>query len=126
VVGVTEVVLAINYQPEKMRAFLDAKQAELGIKITVSRESEPMGTAGPIKLAEQYLNDGEPFFVLNSDVSCSYPFEDMIEFQKKTGAAGVLLATPVAEPSKFGVVCLRNPLLSASQQRPFQPTHKCI
>lgn len=103
-VGVTEVVLAINYQPEKMRAFLDAKEAELGIKITVSRESEPMGTAGPIKLAEQHLNDGEPFFVLNSDVSCEYPFEQMIAYQRKTNAAGVLLATPVAEPSKFGVI----------------------
>jgi mannose-1-phosphate guanylyltransferase len=103
-VGVTEIVLAINYQPEKMRAFLEKKQAELGIKITVSLEAEPMGTAGPIKLAEPHLNDGEPFFVLNSDVSCNYPLREMIDFQKKTGAHGVLLATGVAEPSKFGVI----------------------
>eukprot|EP00177_Eucheuma_denticulatum_P001922 GFKZ01003431.1.p1 GENE.GFKZ01003431.1~~GFKZ01003431.1.p1 ORF type:complete len:359 (+),score=55.92 GFKZ01003431.1:772-1848(+) len=103
-VGVTEVVLAVNYQPEKMTAFLKEKQQELGIKITTSQETEPMGTAGPIKLAEQYLNDGEPFFVLNSDVACEYPFEDMIAYQKDTGAAGVLLATPVDDPSKFGVI----------------------
>jgi mannose-1-phosphate guanylyltransferase len=103
-VGVTEVVLAINYQPEKMHAFIADKESELGIKITISRETEPMGTAGPIKLAEEHLNDGEPFFVLNSDVSCNYPFEEMIKFQQKTGAAGVLLATGVSEPSKFGVI----------------------
>lgn len=103
-VGVTEVVLAVNYQPEKMRAFLAAKEAELGIKITVSIEDEPMGTAGPIKLAEKHLNDGDPFFVLNSDVSCDYPFLEMMAFQKKTGAEGILLATGVSEPSKFGVI----------------------
>lgn len=103
-VGVNEVVLAVNYQPEKMTKFLGEKEKELGIKITTSQEDEPLDTAGPIKLAEQYLNDGEPFFVLNSDVSCSYPFEDMLAYHKKTGAAGVLLATPVEDPSKFGVI----------------------
>lgn len=103
-VGVTEVVLAINYQPEKMAAFIAENEVALGIKITISRETEPMGTAGPIKLAEKHLNDGEPFFVLNSDVSCAYPFQEMIDFQAATGAAGVLLATGVSEPSKFGVV----------------------
>lgn len=103
-VGVTEVVLAVNYQPEKMMSFLEEKEKQLGIRITTSLEDEPLGTAGPIKLAERHLNDGEPFFVLNSDVSCEYPFEEMIEFQRRTGAAGVLLATPVEDPSKFGVI----------------------
>lgn len=103
-VGCTEVVLAVNYQPEKMRDFLAQKGKELGIKISTSQEDEPMGTAGPIKLAESMLNDGEPFFVLNSDVSCDYPFQQMVDYQKKTGAAGVLLATPVEDPSKFGVI----------------------
>lgn len=103
-VGVTEVVLAVNYQPEKMMDFLKEKEQELGIKITTSQEDEPLGTAGPIKLAEKHLNDGEPFFVLNSDVSCEYPFKEMIAFQKEKNAGGVLLATPVEDPSKFGVI----------------------
>lgn len=103
-VGVSEVVLAVNYQPEKMMDFLSAKEKQLGIKITVSKEEEPLGTAGPLKLAEPHLNDGEPFFVLNSDVSCAYPFEEMIAFQKQRNCDGVLLATPVEDPSKFGVI----------------------
>ena len=103
-VGVTEVVLAVNYQPEKMMSFLEQQEKQLGIKITTSLESEPLGTAGPIKLAQEHLDDGEPIFVLNSDVSCEYPFEEMIQYQKETGADGVLLATPVEDPSKFGVI----------------------
>lgn len=103
-VGVSEVVLAVNYQPEKMMQFLQEKEKELGIKISTSKEEEPLGTGGPIKLAESLLNDGEPFFVLNSDVACSFPFQEMLAFQKETGADGVLLATPVEDPSKFGVI----------------------
>lgn len=103
-VGVDEVVLAVNYRPEEMTDFLDKKQKELGIKITISQEDEPLDTAGPIKLAEKYLNDGDPFFVFNSDVSCSYPLKDMIAFLKETNGEGVLLATPVEDPSKYGVI----------------------
>lgn len=45
-VGVNEVVLAINYQPETMMAFIQEYEQKIGIKITVSKEDEPMGTAG--------------------------------------------------------------------------------
>jgi len=103
-VGVTEVVLAVNYQPHVMESFLATQQEKLGVKITTSRETEPMGTAGPLKLAEQHLNDGEPFFVLNSDVTCDYPFQEMIDQHKSTGAEATLVVTKVEEPSKFGVV----------------------
>lgn len=103
-VGVDEVVLAVNYRPEEMTVFLDKKQKELGITITISQEDEPLDTAGPIKLAEKYLNDGDPFFVFNSDVTCSYPLKQMIAHLKETGAEGLLLATPVEDPSKYGVI----------------------
>nr|VDD59708.1 unnamed protein product [Brassica oleracea] len=43
-VGVDEVVLAINYQPEVMLNFLKDFEAKLEIKITFSQETERMGT----------------------------------------------------------------------------------
>lgn len=45
-----EVVLAINYQPEVMLEFVKEWESKLNIKITISKEDEPMGTAGPIAL----------------------------------------------------------------------------
>ena len=49
--------------------------ARLGISITFSHEKEPLGTAGPLALARDVLGkDDEPFFVLNSDVICDFPF----------------------------------------------------
>ncbi|KAA0145934.1 hypothetical protein FNF31_07909 [Cafeteria roenbergensis] len=103
-VGVTEVVLAINYQPDVMREALDAIAAEVGVKITCSQETEPMGTAGPLALAREHLSDGEPFFVFNSDVTCEYPLKELLAFHKSHGAEGTIFVTKVAEPSKYGVV----------------------
>ncbi|KAL2621067.1 hypothetical protein R1flu_001272 [Riccia fluitans] len=106
--GVTEVVLAINYQPEVMLSFLKDFETRLGIKIVCSQEREPMGTAGPLALAREILDDGsgEPFFVLNSDVISEYPLTEMIEFHKTHGGEASIMVTKVDEPSKYGVVVM--------------------
>eukprot|EP01018_Ginkgo_biloba_P020346 Gb_41514 [translate_table: standard] len=107
-IGVDEVVLAINYQPEVMLGFLKEFETKIGIKITCSQETEPMGTAGPLALARDNLIDGsgEPFFVLNSDVISEYPLKPMIEFHRKHGGEASIMVTKVDEPSKYGVVLL--------------------
>lgn len=132
-IGVTEVVLAINYQPEVknrsltsllpfpyhqvklmgkrfdstevyiavflqvMLNFLKEFEAKLGIKITCSQETEPLGTAGPLALARDKLIDdsGEPFFVLNSDVISEYPLKEMIEFHKAHRGEASIMVTKV-------------------------------
>ncbi|KAM0941377.1 putative nucleotidyltransferase [Dioscorea sansibarensis] len=107
-VGVSEVVLAINYQPEVMLNFLNEFQAKIGIKISCSQETEPLGTAGPLALARDKLVDGsgEPFFVLNSDVISEYPFEELIRFHRSHGGEATIMVTKVDEPSKYGVVVM--------------------
>jgi NDP-sugar pyrophosphorylase family protein len=103
--GVTDVVLAVNYRPDAMTAALKKYEEEFNIKIHFSIESEPLGTAGPLKLAEKILGkDNSPFFVLNSDVICEYPFTQLAAFHKKHGDEGTIVVTKVEEPSKYGVV----------------------
>ncbi|PJF18422.1 Mannose-1-phosphate guanyltransferase [Paramicrosporidium saccamoebae] len=103
--GVTDVVLAVNYRPEIMQATMKEYEEKLGLSIHFSVESEPLGTAGPLALAKEILGkDEEPFFVLNSDIICDFPFEEMVAFHKKHGAEGTILVTKVEEPSKYGVI----------------------
>ncbi|KAA8534168.1 hypothetical protein F0562_031639 [Nyssa sinensis] len=107
-IGVNEVVLAISYQPEVMLNFVKEIETKLGIKITCSQETEPLGTAGPLALARDKLIDGsgEPIFVLNSDVISEYPLKEMIEFHKSHGGEASIMVTKVDEPSKYGVVVM--------------------
>lgn len=103
--GVTDIVLAVNYRPEIMTAALKKYEQQYNVKIEFSVETEPLGTAGPLKLAEKILGKGDaPFFVLNSDVICEYPFKELAEFHKAHGEEGTIVVTKVEEPSKYGVV----------------------
>jgi NDP-sugar pyrophosphorylase family protein len=64
----------------------------------------PFLAAGPLALAREHLDDGEPFFVLNSDVTCAYPMRELLAFHKGHGKEGTIIVTQVSEPSKYGVV----------------------
>ncbi|KAJ2118506.1 mannose-1-phosphate guanyltransferase, partial [Coemansia sp. RSA 788] len=91
-----------------MAAVLKKYEDEFGITITFSVEEEPLGTAGPLALARSVLGkDDSPFFVLNADVTCEYPFENMRDFHLAHGGEGTILATKVEEPSKYGVIVMR-------------------
>eukprot|EP01087_Luapelamoeba_hula_P000638 TRINITY_DN1047_c3_g1_i2.p1 TRINITY_DN1047_c3_g1~~TRINITY_DN1047_c3_g1_i2.p1 ORF type:complete len:401 (+),score=88.78 TRINITY_DN1047_c3_g1_i2:123-1205(+) len=107
--GVKEVVLAINYKPELMSEKLKPYEAQLGIKIRYSQEETPLGTAGPLALARDILGsgDGEPFFVLNSDVTCEFPLTDLLRYHRSHGKEGTIMVTKVEEPSKYGVVVMK-------------------
>eukprot|EP00842_Homolaphlyctis_polyrhiza_P005196 jgi/Hompol1/5678/HPOL_004625-RA len=107
-VGVKEVVLAVNYQPEVMVSAMHKVEEEFNIKISFSIEPEPLGTAGPLALARDILaKDDSPFFVLNSDVICDFPFKSLLEFHLAHGKEGTLMTTTVEDPSKFGVILLK-------------------
>ena len=126
--GVTELILAVNYQPDVMMSAIAGYEREVslmiisvvanfqkpfmsllqyGIKITISVETEPLGTAGPIKLAESILREGNEsglFFVFNSDVICEYPLNQLVDFHRSHGKQGTIVVTRVEEPSRYGVV----------------------
>ncbi|OCF54660.1 mannose-1-phosphate guanyltransferase [Kwoniella mangroviensis CBS 10435] len=103
--GVKDIVLAVNYRPEVMVSVLKKTEEEFGINIHFSVETEPLGTAGPLALAREILGkDDTPFFVLNSDVTCIYPFEAFRDFHIAHKCEGSIMVTKVAEPSAYGVV----------------------
>lgn len=103
--GVTQVVLAVSYHAEILEQEMDVEAKRLGITISFSHETEPLGTAGPLALAKEILaSNDEPFFVLNSDVICDFPFREMVNYHKSHGGEGTIVVTKVDEPSKYGVV----------------------
>jgi mannose-1-phosphate guanylyltransferase len=105
--GVTEVILAINYQPEVMMKEIANLEKQYNVKITCSLEDEPMGTAGPIRLAQDIIlkdNTDNLLFVFNSDVICHFPLDKMVAFHQSHGGEGTIMVTEVEDPSKYGVV----------------------
>jgi len=103
--GVRQVILAVSYRAEQMESELKTETKKLGVELIFSHESEPLGTAGPLALAKEILlQSSEPFFVLNSDIICDFPFKELEAFHRNHGKEGTIVVTKVEEPSKYGVV----------------------
>lgn len=105
-VGVDEIILAINYQPERMYDFIKEAEKNYSIKITCSKEEEPLGTAGPIGLAKKFLekSEGEEIFIFNADITCRFPLAEMLKFHREHEKEGTIAVTKVKDPSKYGVI----------------------
>ena len=62
--GFSRITLAVNHQAELMRAYF-ADGARWGVRIDYSLETRPLGTMGPLRLAEDLP---EHFLVMNGDI----------------------------------------------------------
>ncbi|CAG9537207.1 unnamed protein product [Cercopithifilaria johnstoni] len=105
--SVDTVILAVSYRAELLEQQMKQHAEQLGIEVYFSLEEESLGTAGPLALIKDRLKGNEPFFVLNSDIICEFPFREMIDFHMSHGREGTIAVTKVEEPSKYGV-CVFN------------------
>jgi mannose-1-phosphate guanylyltransferase/phosphomannomutase len=104
--GVKEIVLAVSVMDDVIKNyFQDAEK--LGVKLYYTVEKHPQGTAGAIKLAEDYLKD-DNFFMLNGDVILNYDFSDMLRFHTNHKGIGTLAGKTVDDPARYGVLIVNN------------------
>mgnify|MGYP006142910281 CR=1 FL=1 len=107
--------LLLRSRAEIMTDFLE-KHRDYGVKVTLSQETEPLGTAGPIALAKDLLDDGEPFFVLNCDVACDFSLRALLDFHNAVSKARArqplssCRSTP-RPPHTRSALCMRTPRL---------------
>ncbi|HDZ50078.1 MAG TPA: NDP-sugar synthase [Candidatus Aerophobetes bacterium] len=62
-----------------------------------------MGTAGALKNAENYLEDGA-FLVLNGDSYSAIDITKFIQFHRKKGGMGTILLTRVSQAQDYGLM----------------------
>lgn len=101
--GVKEVVLAVNYLAEDIKRAIG--YSRYGVKIVYSHEKRPLGTGGPIKMAEELLRD-DVFLVLNGDILCELNYRELAEKHKEYNATATIALYRVKNVERFGVVYL--------------------
>ena len=71
--GITELVVNLSWQGAKLRDYL-GDGSRYGVSLRFSEEGpEPLETGGGIHYALPLLGPG-PFWVVNGDISCDFPF----------------------------------------------------
>ena len=98
--GITELTFAVGHLAELVMSYF-TDGTRLGVRIVYSREEEPLGTAGPIKLIQ---DSGERFLVMNGDVLTTLDFAEMIAAHEASGGACTMPVCRRSLPSDVGVV----------------------
>lgn len=101
--GIREIILCVGYLREKIKGYL-GDGSEFGVNITYIEEKKPLGTAGPLKLAKQYLNSS--FVVSNGDELKDINISRMFRLHKRKDALATVSLTTVADPTEYGVAKL--------------------
>jgi mannose-1-phosphate guanylyltransferase len=101
--GIDEVIMACGFKAEGLRSAL-GDEVPGGPSIRYIQEDEPLGTAGPIRLAADQGLLGDRFMVLNGDSLTDLDLTALQRQHEETGAVLTLGLYPVDDPSSFGLV----------------------
>jgi mannose-1-phosphate guanylyltransferase len=100
--GVTEAILSCGFMSDGVHSVLGDVYGGMRLRYVI--EEEPLGTAGPVRLA---LDEGvleERLFVLNGDVLTDMDLTAELAQHEATGARCTLALIEVEETASYGVV----------------------
>lgn len=99
--GITEIGVTLMYLPQKIKDYF-GNGSHFGVNIHYFTEDTPLGTAGSVKNAGDFLN--ETFIVISGDSLTDMDITKAIEFHRLKAAKATLVLTRVDVPLEYGVV----------------------
>jgi NDP-mannose synthase len=111
----TDVFLATNYMADYIENFF-GDGSRYGVRLTVSREDKPLGTAGPLKLLESRLP--EPFLVMNGDILSLMDFSSFFEFGLSKETILTVAVKKIVTPYAFGNISFEGDLVTRIEEKP--------
>ena len=100
--GVSNVVLSCGFLSDAVERVVGDEHA--GMPLRYVHEEEPLGTAGPVRLAHDEGALEERLLVLNGDVLTDMDLTAQIGFHQQKGALATLALIGVDDTSSYGVV----------------------
>ena len=95
--GVERIVLSLGYLPAAIRD-------HFGDRLEYAVEPEPLGTGGAIRFAARAAGFDRAFLVCNGDILTDLDLTALHAFHRERGAVATIALTPVADPSRYGLV----------------------
>lgn len=98
--GLKRLVICTGHLAELLQAYFGDGE-RFGVELHYSREPEPLGTAGPIRLVEGL---GDPFVVMNGDLLTTLDISAMLANHRDSGADATIAVYPREVLIDFGVL----------------------
>jgi NDP-sugar pyrophosphorylase family protein len=101
--GVDEAILAVNALTQFYIRQQRPPRRGLKVRFSIDPPKMPLGTAGPIKKAENLIGHDLPFLVINGDIYSDIDYREMLQTHTKSDALATIALCAVDNPWSFGV-----------------------
>lgn len=98
--GVEQIGATLCYLPEQICAYFGAGD-RFGVQMHYFLEKEPLGTAGGVRAARDFLD--ETFFVLSGDGLTDCDLSAALRFHREKKAMATIVLKEVRMPTEYGV-----------------------
>ena len=100
--GITDIVVTLYYLADEIEGYF-GDGSELGVNLIYTVEDTPLGTAGSVKKAEEYLKD-DTFIIVSGDALTDLDVEKALAYHQEKQSVATLVLQHVDNPLEFGVV----------------------
>lgn len=98
--GVNEAAVTLGYLPERIRDWFGDERH--GVRLKYYTERQPLGTAGGVKQAADFLS--ETFCVLSGDGVTDCDLSAALKFHREKGARATMVLKRMPDPTAYGLV----------------------
>jgi NDP-sugar pyrophosphorylase family protein len=103
--GIRRLVFCTGYLADQIeKHFGDGHKWDVSIEY--SKELQPLGTAGAVKLAGSYLQDAPEFLVMNGDSFMEVDLDRLLKFHRERNALVSMAVRRVENTGRYGTVGL--------------------
>ncbi len=113
--GFNEIYLATNYKSKYIEDFF-GDGSRYGVKLEISKEEKPLGTAGPLLLLKEKLT--EPFVVMNGDILSLVKFDELYNFALNRDALLTISVKKEVVPFDFGNIFFEGDRVTGIEEKP--------
>lgn len=113
--GWDEIYLATNYKSKYIEQFF-GDGSQYGVRLEISKEKQPLGTAGPLTLLKERLK--KPFLVMNGDILSTLDFRHIYEFALSKEADLCVAIKKIITPFAFGSILYDGDYVTGIEEKP--------
>lgn len=98
---VNDIILTLSHESDQIKSYF-GDGSKFGVEISYLIEDLPLGSAGAVKNAEEFLDS--PFIVFNGDIFTDLDLTAMVNLHSDRKARMTIALTTVDDPTIYGIV----------------------
>ena len=121
--GLKDIIILIGWRQERIKEYF-GNGKRFGVRITYLEQDKRLGTAHAISLSEPYMK--KSFLCINGDIVVGDKFIKHILKTYKRRKNTIMALQNVEDPSGYGVVDLKNELITRIIEKPKRPKSNLV